>query len=51
MFVAAFEESQLGWTPAKTKDAIDPFGHGPDTVKNIETFIDHYDPKTRRLLR
>jgi protein tyrosine phosphatase (PTP) superfamily phosphohydrolase (DUF442 family) len=45
MFVAAFEESQLGWTPARTKAAIQPFGHGPDTVQNIQTFIDHYDPK------
>jgi tyrosine-protein phosphatase SIW14 len=44
MFVAAFQESQLGWTPKQTKAAIQPFGHGPETVDNIATFIDRYDP-------
>jgi protein tyrosine phosphatase (PTP) superfamily phosphohydrolase (DUF442 family) len=46
MFVAAFEESQLGWTPEKTKEAIDPYGHGAGTMQNIEAFINHYNPKT-----
>lgn len=46
MFVAAFEESQLGWTPDKAKDAIETFGHGPSTVDNLKEFIDRYDPKS-----
>jgi protein tyrosine/serine phosphatase len=45
MFVAAFEESQLGWKRMQTKASIQPYGHGPSTVQNIETFIDRYDPK------
>ena len=46
MFVAAFEESQLGWSPEKTDVNIEPFGHGPDTLENIKAFIDRYDPKS-----
>ena len=46
MFVAAFEESQLGWDAEKAKADIHPFGHGSATVQNIDSFIDHYDPKT-----
>jgi uncharacterized protein (TIGR01244 family) len=49
MFVAAFQESQLHWSPDQTKAAIRSFGHGPGTVENIDAFIDHYDPKSEVL--
>lgn len=46
IFVAAYEESVLGWDKDKTKAAIQSFGHGQDTVRDIKRFIDGYDPKS-----
>jgi protein tyrosine/serine phosphatase len=45
IFVAAYEESVLGWDKEKTKDAVLSFGHRTDTVNDIKRFIDGYDPK------
>lgn len=46
IFVAAYEESVLGWDKAKTKAAVASFGHRTDTVNDIKRFIDRYDPKS-----
>jgi protein tyrosine/serine phosphatase len=46
LFVAAYEESVLGWDKEKTKAAVLSFGHRMDTVNDIKRFIDGYDPKT-----
>jgi len=47
MFVAAYQESVLHYTPQQAKNAIESFGHNAQTVDDIKTFIDHYDPATR----
>jgi len=49
MFVAAYQESVLGYDKAKAKAAIISFGHSDRTVGDIERFIDEYDPKTRTI--
>jgi protein tyrosine/serine phosphatase len=46
-FVAAYQESVLGYDQAKAKDAILGFGHSDSTINDIRRFIDGYDPKTR----
>lgn len=48
-FVAAFQESVLGYDKAKAKDAILTFGHSDRTVNDIRRFIDEYDPKAQTL--
>ena len=47
MFVAAYQESVLGYDKNKAKDAILSFGHSDNTIDDIKRFIDHYDPQTR----
>ncbi len=49
MFVAAYQESVLGYDKQKAKDAILSFGHSAKTVDDIMRFIDNYDPKTRTI--
>ena len=46
MFVAAYEESVLGYDKAKAKAAVQGFGHGRNTFEQIDRFIDGYDPRT-----
>lgn len=46
MFVAAYQESVLGYGRDKAKAAVLSFGHGQNTVEQIDRFIDEYDPKT-----
>lgn len=46
MFVAAYQESVLGYDKAKAKAAVLGFGHGQNTIEQIDRFIDQYDPKT-----
>ena len=46
-FVAAYQESILGYDKAKAKDAILTFGHSDSTVNDIRRFIDGYDAKTQ----
>jgi protein tyrosine/serine phosphatase len=46
-FVAAYQESVLGYDKAKAKDAILSFGHSDSTINDIRRFIDGYDPKTQ----
>lgn len=46
IFVAAYQESSLGWDKEKAKAAVQSFGHGQDTVNDIKRFLDGYDPKT-----
>jgi len=47
MFVAAFQESVLGWDDARAKKEMLTFGHSQRTVKDVERFIDVYDGKAR----
>jgi protein tyrosine phosphatase (PTP) superfamily phosphohydrolase (DUF442 family) len=47
MFVAAYQESVLGYDKEKAKNAIISFGHSADTVNDIKRFIDNYDPQAR----
>jgi protein tyrosine phosphatase (PTP) superfamily phosphohydrolase (DUF442 family) len=47
MFVAAYQESVLGYDKDKAKAAIISFGHSADTVDDIKRFIDNYDPQSR----
>lgn len=46
-FVAAYQESVLGYSPQRAKDAILTFGHSDRTIDDIRRFIDDYDPRTR----
>jgi protein tyrosine/serine phosphatase len=46
-FVAAYQESVLGYDRTKAKEAILSFGHSDNTVNDIRRFIDGYDPKTQ----
>ena len=48
-FVAAFQESVLGYDRARAKDAILTFGHSDRTINDIRRFIDEYDPKAQTL--
>jgi len=45
-FVAAFQESVLGYDKGKAKDAILTFGHSDKTINDIRRFIDEYDAKS-----
>ena len=44
MMMAAYQESVLGFDDAKTKAAIEAFGHSDRTVDEVRRFIDVYDP-------
>ena len=44
MFVAAYQESVMGYNSDKAKDAIETFGHSDRTAQDIRAFIDDYDP-------
>jgi protein tyrosine/serine phosphatase len=44
MMVAAYQRAVLGWDVEKTKRAMLTFGHSRRTVKDVERFIDGYDP-------
>jgi len=46
-FVAAYQESVLGYDAAKAKDSIVSFGHSGNTIDDVKRFIDRYDPKTQ----
>jgi protein tyrosine/serine phosphatase len=46
MCVAAYQESVLGYDKARAKAAVLSFGHGPNTIEQIDRFIDGYDPKS-----
>jgi protein tyrosine/serine phosphatase len=46
-FVAAYQESVLGYDKSKAKDAILTFGHSDSTINDIRRFIDGYDPQTQ----
>ena len=46
MFVAAYQESVLGYDKSKAKDAILAFGHSDRTIGDINRFIEAYDPQT-----
>ena len=46
MMVAAYERSTMGWDAARAKSATLTFGHSQRTVKDVERFIDGYNPQT-----
>jgi protein tyrosine/serine phosphatase len=46
MFVAAYQESVLGYNKTQAKDAIETFGHSNRVTDDIQKFIDDYDPAT-----
>lgn len=48
-FVAAYQESVLGYDQARAKDAILTFGHSDSTINDIRRFIDGYNPQTRSI--
>jgi protein tyrosine/serine phosphatase len=47
MFVAAYQESVLGWDDAKVKSNLLTFGHSKRTVKDVERFVDVYNAKDK----
>ena len=47
MFVAACEESVLGWDDAKVRANLQTFGHSQRTIGDVQKFIDVYDGATR----
>jgi protein tyrosine/serine phosphatase len=47
MFVAAYQESVLGWDDARVKSNLLSFGHSQRTVKDVQRFVDVYDAKDR----
>jgi len=47
MFVAAYQESVLGWDDAKVKSQMPTFGHSKRTVKDVERFVDVYNAKDK----
>ena len=49
MFVAAYQESVLGYDKQRAKDSILTFGHSDRTINDIKRFIDQYDPHTRTI--
>ena len=50
MFVAAYQESVLGVDKEKVKAEMPTFGHSRRTVKDIERFVEVYDPKERAVM-
>lgn len=44
--VAAYQQAVLGYDDAKAKQEMLTFGHSQRTVKDVERFIEGYDPKT-----
>jgi len=46
-FVAAYQQSVMGYDKEKAKAEILTFGHSDNTINDIRRFIDGYDPATR----
>jgi protein tyrosine/serine phosphatase len=46
MMVAAYERSALGWDAKKSSDNMLTFGHSERTIKDVQKFINVYDPQT-----
>jgi protein tyrosine phosphatase (PTP) superfamily phosphohydrolase (DUF442 family) len=46
MFVAAYQESAMKFSPADAKNDILSFGHSDHVVDDVKAFIDAYDPVT-----
>ena len=49
MMVAAYQISVLGYDKERAKAELETFGHSERTVGDIKRFIDHYDPRARRM--
>lgn len=49
MMVAAYQMSVQGYDKGRAKGEVQTFGHSERTVGDIKRFIDHYDPRTRRM--
>jgi len=46
-FVAAYQQSVMGYDKEKAKSEILTFGHSDSTINDIRRFIDGYDAKTQ----
>ena len=46
MIVAAYQRAALGWDAKKATDAMLSFGHSQRTIKDVQKFIEVYDPQT-----
>lgn len=46
-FVAAYQQSVMGYDKEKAKAEILTFGHSDNTINDIRRFIDRYDAKTQ----
>ena len=46
MFVAAYQESVLGWSDQQARDRLLTFGHSQRTVKDVQRFIEVYDARS-----
>jgi protein tyrosine/serine phosphatase len=46
MMVAAYERAALGWDQKKATDQMLTFGHSQRTIKDVQKFIEVYDPQT-----
>lgn len=49
MMVAAYQESEMSWSPQQAKDSMLTFGHSQRTIKDVQRFIDTYDPKSQQM--
>lgn len=49
MMVAAYQLNMLGWSKEQAKAEVLTFGHSQRTVRDVQRFIDVYDPATRRM--
>jgi len=47
--VAAYQMSVLGWSKEQTKQRMLTFGHSMRTVRDVQRFIDIYDPDRRQM--
>jgi protein tyrosine/serine phosphatase len=49
MMAAAYQESVLGYSKEKAKEAILTFGHSERSIGDVKRFIDIYDPVKREV--
>jgi protein tyrosine/serine phosphatase len=51
MMAAAYQESVMGYSKEKAKEAILAFGHSERSIGDVKRFIDIYDPVKREVTR
>jgi predicted protein tyrosine phosphatase len=50
MMVAVYQISALGWSKEQAKAKMLTFGHSMRTVRDVQRFIDVYDPAAKRMV-